>query len=32
MGIGALTGLASFVLVALKIIQQRRDMRRRPPA
>ena len=27
LGIGALTGLASFVLVALKIAQQRRAMR-----
>lgn len=28
--IGSLTGLASFVLVALKIVQQRRAMRRQP--
>jgi len=30
LGIGILTGLASFVLVALKIAQQRRLMRDRP--
>jgi hypothetical protein len=30
LAIGSVTGLASFVLVALKIVQQRRAMRRRP--
>lgn len=30
LGIGSLTGLASFVLVALKIVQQRRVMRGDP--
>jgi hypothetical protein len=30
LGIGSVTGLASFVLVALKIVQQRRAMRPRP--
>lgn len=29
LAIGALTGLASFVLVALKLVQQGREMRRR---
>jgi hypothetical protein len=28
LAIGALTGLASFVLVALKLVQQRREMRK----